>query len=118
MDIPGGSVPYTQSLTFVGGAFTPPAPLPCYRTIDAAGREIPGAAVPHELDQETAVKMYRTMVNLQTVDTIFYEAQRQGRFSFYMTSSGEEATAIGSAAALTLEDVVFSQYREQVCTLV
>jgi TPP-dependent pyruvate/acetoin dehydrogenase alpha subunit len=35
-----------------------------------------------------------------------------------MTSSGEEATAIGSAAALTLEDVVFSQYREQVCTLV
>jgi 2-oxoisovalerate dehydrogenase E1 component alpha subunit len=64
------------------------------------------------------VKMYRTMVNLQTVDTIFYEAQRQGRFSFYMTSSGEEATAIGSAAALTLEDVVFSQYREQVCTLV
>ena len=30
----------------------------------------------------------------------------QGRFSFYMTSNGEEATAIGSAAALTLEDVV------------
>jgi len=30
-----------------------------------------------------------------------------------MTSSGEEATAIGSAAALSPEDVVFSQYREQ-----
>lgn len=30
----------------------------------------------------------------------------QGRFSFYMTSHGEEATAIGSAAALTLEDTV------------
>ena len=30
-----------------------------------------------------------------------------------MTSSGEEATAIGSAAALTNDDVVFSQYREQ-----
>ena len=30
----------------------------------------------------------------------------QGRFSFYMTSNGEEATAIGSAAALTLDDVV------------
>jgi 2-oxoisovalerate dehydrogenase E1 component alpha subunit len=37
----------------------------------------------------------------------------QGRFSFYMTSSGEEATAVGSAAALAPEDVVFSQYREQ-----
>ena len=37
-----------------------------------------------------------------SVDTMFM----QGRFSFYMTSNGEEATAIGSAAALTLEDVV------------
>lgn len=30
-----------------------------------------------------------------------------------MTSSGEEATAVGSAAALSSEDVVFAQYREQ-----
>ena len=29
-----------------------------------------------------------------------------------MTSNGEEATAIGSAAALSAEDHVFSQYRE------
>ena len=36
----------------------------------------------------------------------------QGRFSFFMTSAGEEATAIGSAAALTLDDVIFTQYRE------
>lgn len=36
----------------------------------------------------------------------------QGRFSFFMTSNGEEATAIGSAAALSAEDHVFSQYRE------
>lgn len=37
----------------------------------------------------------------------------QGRFSFYMTSSGEEATAVGSAAALSMDDVIFTQYREQ-----
>lgn len=30
----------------------------------------------------------------------------QGRFSFFMTSAGEEATAIGSAAALSLDDTV------------
>lgn len=42
-----------------------------------------------------------------------FRALLQGRFSFYMTSSGEEATAIGSAAALTNDDVIFSQYREQ-----
>lgn len=37
---------------------------------------------------------------------------RQGRISFYMTSYGEEATHIGSAAALDLEDLVYAQYRE------
>jgi 2-oxoisovalerate dehydrogenase E1 component alpha subunit len=116
MDFPGGAVPFTSSLHFTGGPSTSAnshTPIPCYRTIDSAGLEINGAEIFHDLDQPTAVKMYKTMVTLQTVDTIFYEAQRQGRFSFYMTSSGEEATAVGSAAALTLDDVVFSQYREQ-----
>lgn len=32
----------------------------------------------------------------------------QGRFSFFMTSAGEEATAVASAAALSLEDTVSS----------
>jgi 2-oxoisovalerate dehydrogenase E1 component alpha subunit len=116
MDFPGGAVPFTSNLHFTGGHSTSnySAPtIPCYRTIDSAGLEVPGAEIFHDLDQPTAVKIYKTMVTLQTVDTIFYEAQRQGRFSFYMTSSGEEATAVGSAAALTLDDVVFSQYREQ-----
>lgn len=36
----------------------------------------------------------------------------QGRFSFFMTSNGEEATVVGSAAALSPEDHIFSQYRE------
>lgn len=38
---------------------------------------------------------------------------KQGRFSFYMTSTGEEATSVASAAALEMEDIVFTQYREQ-----
>ncbi|KAJ3043399.1 hypothetical protein HDV00_005097 [Rhizophlyctis rosea] len=46
------------------------------------------------------------------MDLILYDAQRQGRISFYMTNYGEEATHMGSAAALTNEDVVFGQYRE------
>ena len=36
-----------------------------------------GTAAPHELGRDKAVAMYRTMVALQTVDTIFYEAPRQ-----------------------------------------
>lgn len=41
-----------------------------------------------------------------------FDAQRQGRLSFYMVSAGEEGIAIGSASALSPEDVVFAQYRE------
>lgn len=35
--------------------------------------------MPHEIDEELALKMYETMVKLQTMDVIFYEAQRQVR---------------------------------------
>lgn len=53
--------------------------------------------------------MYTDMVMLQTMDTIFYEAQRQGRISFYLTTVGEEAINIASAAALTFDDIVLPQ---------
>lgn len=53
--------------------------------------------------------MYSNMVTLQIMDTIFYEAQRQGRISFYATTIGEEAINIASAAALTIDDFVFPQ---------
>ncbi|KAJ2171760.1 hypothetical protein GGH16_002682 [Coemansia sp. RSA 560] len=51
------------------------------------------------------------MLVLNAMDQVLYEAQRQGRISFYMTSFGEEAL-IGSAAALHPKDMVFGQYRE------
>ena len=55
------------------------------------------------------MKMYTDMVTLRSMDTIFYEAQRQGRISFYVTAIGEEAINIASAAALAMDDVVFPQ---------
>lgn len=55
--------------------------------------------------------MYNDMVTLQVMDTIFYEAQRQGRISFYLTSIGEEAINIASAAALSLDDIVLPQVK-------
>lgn len=48
------------------------------------------------------------MVTLNMMDLVLYEAQRQGRISFYMTNYGEEAY-MGSAAALHPEDVIFGQ---------
>lgn len=65
-----------------------------------------------KLDKEIILKMYKDMIMLNCMDKILYESQRQGRISFYMTNYGEEATHIGSAAALNLDDVVFGQYRE------
>lgn len=56
--------------------------------------------------------MMKSMLTLSIMDGILYDAQRQGRISFYMTNWGEEASHIGSAAALSPEDVVFGQYRE------
>lgn len=52
------------------------------------------------------------MTQLNTMDRILYESQRQGRISFYMTNYGEEGTHIGSAAALDPKDMIFGQYRE------
>jgi 2-oxoisovalerate dehydrogenase E1 component alpha subunit len=46
------------------------------------------------------------------MDLLMFEAQRQGRLSFYMVSAGEEGIAIGSASALNPLDVIFCQYRE------
>ena len=56
--------------------------------------------------------MYKTMVTINQMDRVLYDSQRQGRISFYMTSYGEEATHVGSAAALNLDDVIYAQYRE------
>lgn len=61
------------------------------------------------MSKEVAVKMYSHMVTLQIMDSVLYEAQRQGRFSFYLTTIGEEAINIGSAAALSADDFILPQ---------
>ena len=55
--------------------------------------------------------MYRVMNRVQALDDILYNAQRQGRISFYMQNSGEEASHVGSASVLSPDDLVFAQYR-------
>lgn len=62
-----------------------------------------------QISKELAVKMYTNMVTLEVMDTVFYESQRQGRISFYATTTGEEAINIASAAALNNNDIVFPQ---------
>ncbi|KAK8960070.1 hypothetical protein KSP40_PGU002752 [Platanthera guangdongensis] len=88
LDFPGGKLMFSPDMRFLSGS------------------------TGERLSEKVAVKMYRDMITLQVMDTIFFEAQRQGRISFYLTSTGEEAINIASAAALSNEDVIFPQYRE------
>ncbi|XP_010260451.1 PREDICTED: 2-oxoisovalerate dehydrogenase subunit alpha 2, mitochondrial-like isoform X2 [Nelumbo nucifera] len=109
LDFPGGQVTFTSEMRFISES--PEKRTKCYQVLDDNGRPILGTSF-QPLSKEFAVRMYSNMVTLQTMDTIFYEAQRQGRISFYVTSNGEEAINIASAAALTFDDVVLPQYRE------
>ena len=54
--------------------------------------------------------MYKTMTVLAKLDKIMYEAQRQGRISFYLTNHGEVAAQVGSAAALEPADLVYGSF--------
>ncbi len=44
---------------------------------------------------------------INEADTVFNQAQRQSRISFYMTQLGEEAAGVGSAAAVSDKDLIF-----------
>ena len=56
--------------------------------------------------------MYKNMILLNQLDIIMYEAQRQGRITFYLTNHGESAVQLGSAAAFNPKDLIYAQYRE------
>lgn len=83
-----------------------------YRLIDIEGKK-QDEEYKIPFSKEEAVKMYKEMITISIMDTILYDAQRQGRLSFYMVSAGEEGAAVGSAAAMKPDDVIFLQYREQ-----
>ncbi|EPT28120.1 putative 2-oxoisovalerate dehydrogenase subunit alpha, mitochondrial precursor [Toxoplasma gondii TgCatPRC2] len=85
--------------------------LPLLRCLSMSGALLEGpSSLPFPLD--LGVRMLRVMIQSQVYDSTFYDIQRQGRISFYMTSFGEEASLVGSAAALHKDDLLLLQYRE------
>ena len=94
---------------------TPHEILPTYRVMNSRGEIVKkGEDNRFKLASDPTLlkKMYRTMVTVNHMDTVMYNVQRQGRISFYMTSFGEEASTVSSAAALDLGDPIYAQYRE------
>ena len=77
MEFPGGKVPFTNTLEFLGGSTSSANPMPCYRTIDSFGKDVEAATVTHDLNRDAALQIYRSMVMLQAMDTVFYDSQRQ-----------------------------------------
>jgi 2-oxoisovalerate dehydrogenase E1 component alpha subunit len=65
------------------------------------------------LDAATLRRMLRTMALTRAFDDRMYRAQRQGKTSFYMKGTGEEAVSVAAAFALADDDMVFPSYRQQ-----
>lgn len=86
------------------------APIPVLRIVGEDGHLVEGAKLPFSLDEVAG--MYQTMLRCNVMDEVLNSLQRQGRISFYMTGSGEEAAQVGTAAALGKRDVIWTQYRE------
>jgi len=81
------------------------------RVLDKQGRAVGGWNP--RLDAETLRKGLRAMMLTRAYDDRLYRAQRQGKTSFYMKSTGEEATSVAYAFALDKEDMCFPAYRQQ-----
>lgn len=66
----------------------------------------------HIISDAELVKGYRSMMITRLVDDRMITIQRQGTISFAMSSLGEEACSVASAAALQPQDWMYPQYRE------
>jgi 2-oxoisovalerate dehydrogenase E1 component alpha subunit len=65
------------------------------------------------LDVEALQRGLRAMIRTRTYDARMLTAQRQGKTSFYMQCTGEEAIACGFQTALEKGDMNFPTYRQQ-----
>lgn len=69
------------------------------------------------LSPETLRQMLRQMALVRAFDVRMYRAQRQGKTSFYVKCTGEEATSVAATHALDFEDMIFPSYRQQGCLI-
>lgn len=64
------------------------------------------------LEDEKVLEAYRLMVLTRHVDARMVTLQRQGTITFALSSTGEEACAVGAAFGLMPQDWIYPQYRE------
>ncbi|HJT39439.1 MAG TPA: thiamine pyrophosphate-dependent enzyme [Sphingobium sp.] len=81
------------------------------RVLDDEGRAV-GPWDP-ALDPDILRRGLRAMMLTRAYDERMVRVQRQGKTSFYMKSTGEEAVAVAAAMALDRDDMCFPTYRQQ-----
>lgn len=81
------------------------------RVLDANG-QAKGEWQP-DLDPDTLRRGLRAMMLTRVYDERMVRVQRQGKTSFYMKSTGEEAVAVAATMALDRGDMCFPTYRQQ-----
>ncbi|HEU4959570.1 MAG TPA: 3-methyl-2-oxobutanoate dehydrogenase (2-methylpropanoyl-transferring) subunit alpha [Sphingomonas sp.] len=81
------------------------------RVLDEAGQAV-GPWDP-KLSPDIKRRILRAMALTRAYDERMFRAQRQGKTSFYMKSTGEEAVAVAAAFALDRDDMCFPSYRQQ-----
>ena len=95
----------------VAAAGTHPLTTQLVRVLDEGGKAV-GPWDP-KLDPDSLRKMLKDMKTVRAFDDRMYRAQRQGKTSFYMKCTGEEAIAVAAATAMDPEDMHFPTYRQQ-----
>ncbi|HEY5300077.1 MAG TPA: thiamine pyrophosphate-dependent enzyme [Acetobacteraceae bacterium] len=81
------------------------------RVLDESGAAV-GPWNPR-LEPETLRRGLRAMLLTRAYDERMFRAQRQGKTSFYMRCTGEEAIGVAQAMALDDRDMIFPTYRQQ-----
>ena len=101
------STSFSGNLEFKDGS---ESTFPVYQVLNSKGELQQGVDLPFSLEE--GVQMMELMVKSKVYDDVLLTMQRQGRISFYCTNYGEEATSVGTAAALKPQDMIWPQYRE------
>jgi 2-oxoisovalerate dehydrogenase E1 component alpha subunit len=104
---PAGAVPCPDSATPEPALRSLPYQL--IRVIDDDGRAV-GPWDP-KLGGDTLLRGLRAMMLTRAFDERLFRAHRQGKTSFYMKSTGEEAIGAAQSMALGRDDMCFPTYR-------
>jgi 2-oxoisovalerate dehydrogenase E1 component alpha subunit len=86
-------------------------PYQLIRVLDEAGKAV-GDWNP-QLSADVLRAGLRSMLQTRAFDERMVRLQRQGKTSFYIKSTGEEAIGVAQAMALHRDDMCFTSYRQQ-----